>query len=130
MVLLVQIWSTNRRQLCACCINMHVASVLWYLGFQRHADKVLQSQILPDSILDFAKDIVIDVSSSDDTDIQWSFFLKMFTSSPFQRRLSLFNSKPNLFFLHKSDYWHFFWFPLLKSSCRVKKIWFVTFSLQ
>lgn len=54
----------------ACCINMHVASVLWYMGFQRHADKVLQSQILPDIILDFAKDIVIDVSSSDDTDIQ------------------------------------------------------------
>lgn len=46
------------------------------MGFQRHADKVLQSQILPDSILDFAKDIVIDVSSSDDTDIQWSFLKK------------------------------------------------------
>lgn len=48
------------------------------MGFQRHADKVLQSQILPDSILDFAKDSVIDidVSSSDYTDIQWSFLKK------------------------------------------------------
>lgn len=60
------------------------------MGFQRHADKVLQSQILPDSILDFAKDIVIDDSSSDYTDIQWSFLKKkMYTSSPFQRRLSV-----------------------------------------
>lgn len=130
MVLSVQIWSTNRRQLCACCINMHVASVLWYMGFQRHADKVLQSQILPDSILDFAKDSVIDVSSSDYTDIQWSFLKKKCILVVLFKEGCLFNSKPNLFFLHKSDYWHFFWIPLLKSSCRVKKILFVTFSLQ
>lgn len=29
----------------------------------------------------------------------------------------LFNSKPNLFFLHKSDYWHFFWIPEKNFVC-------------
>lgn len=47
----------------ACCISTVVHGI-------SKTRKVLQSQILPDSILDFAKDIVIDVSSSDDTDIQ------------------------------------------------------------
>ncbi|XP_062613816.1 uncharacterized protein LOC134275563 [Saccostrea cucullata] len=46
----------------------HVASVLWYIGVQRHADTELQSQIMPDSVLDCAKDTDTDISSSSSDD--------------------------------------------------------------
>jgi hypothetical protein len=46
----------------------HVASVLWFIGIQRHGNKVPQCQIMPDSILDCAKETDSDASSSD-TDI-------------------------------------------------------------
>lgn len=52
----------------------HVSAVLWFIGIQRHADKVLQNQIMPDNFLDCcAKDTDYDVSSSDNTDINLQF---------------------------------------------------------
>lgn len=51
-------------KLCSCLL-----STTWFIGVQRHADKVPQNQIMPDSVLDCAKGTGIDVSSSDDNDI-------------------------------------------------------------
>lgn len=56
-------------QLCTCCINTYVASVLWYIGDERHLHLVLQSQIMPVGFLDIAKYTETDASISDDTNI-------------------------------------------------------------
>lgn len=49
-----------------------IASVLWNIGLQRYADKVLQSQFIFESVLDSAKDTDTYVSSSRDFAVKYT----------------------------------------------------------